>query len=214
MRAVVADDSALFRHGVVRVLQDGGVEVVAEAADADGLRRAVAEHRPDVAVVDIRMPPTQTDEGLVAAAELRRDHPKLGILVLSHYVESNHAVRLLTGDRGGIGYLLKDRVAGLDEFVDAVRRVAAGQSVVDPEVFAELLKRQRQTSVLDVLSPREREVLGLMAQGRSNQAISAALFLSGKTLERHVGTIFAKLGLPPTADDHRRVLAVLQFLRA
>ena len=210
---VVADDSVLFREGVVRLLQDRGFAVIGQAADASQLLVEVQRQAPDVIVTDIRMPPTNTNEGLVAAQRIRLDHPGVAVLVLSQYVETQHALRLLRDSPHHVGYLLKDRVADLDEFTDAVRRVAGGGSVIDPEVVAQLLGKRSEEHALVALSEREREILALMAEGRSNRAICARLFLSPKTVETHVGSIFTKLGLPPAADDHRRVLAVLTHLR-
>jgi DNA-binding NarL/FixJ family response regulator len=213
VRVVIADDSVLFREGLARLLEDAGIEVVARVGSAAELSDVVAERRPDLLVVDIRMPPTHTDEGLVAANQLRQEHPGLPILVLSHHVETNHAVRLLADGAGGIGYLLKDRVSDVSDFMDVLRRLASGGSVIDPEVVTRLIARRRVDDPLEALSQREREVLNLMAQGRSNKAICDQLVLSPKTLETHVGNIFTKLGLLPTPDDHRRVLAVLTCLR-
>ncbi|MFL5797623.1 MAG: response regulator [Actinomycetota bacterium] len=213
MRVALADDSVLFREGVARVLAERGIEVVAQSGDGDALLAAVAALRPDAAVVDIRMPPTFTVEGLTAAVRIRREHPSTGVVVLSQHVETRHVVELLGEDAGGVGYLLKDRVLDLDGFVDAVRRVAGGGSAIDPQVVARLVGRSPQQTRLERLTERERDVLALMAEGRSNQAISQRLFLSLRTVETHVAAIFAKLDLPPTADDHRRVLAVLEVLR-
>jgi DNA-binding NarL/FixJ family response regulator len=213
MRVVVADDSVLFREGLVRVLQAAGVQVVAQVGDGAALVAAVDTHRPDAAVVDIRMPPTHTNEGLVAALDLRASHPEVGVLVLSHHVESTHAARLLADDPRGVGYLLKDRVSDVDDFVEALRRIAAGGSVIDPEVVGRLLSRRREHDRLAALTAREREVLALMAEGRSNPAICQRLFLTAKTVETHVSRIFTKLDLPPDAADHRRVLAVIAYLR-
>ena len=212
MRVVIAEDSVLLREGLARVLADAGMDVVAQVGDADALRRAVSREQPDVAIVDVRMPPTQTDEGTRAAHELRGRYPDLGILVLSQIVEARHALTLFSERPEGLGYLLKDRVLEIDDFVDAVRRVAAGGTALDPEVVGQLLGRSRPRSGLEDLTPREREVLALMAEGRSNQAICAKLFLSPKTVERHVHNIFSKLGLLSDPDDHRRVLAVLAYL--
>jgi serine/threonine-protein kinase/serine/threonine-protein kinase PknK len=213
VRVILADDAALFREGVALVLERAGASVE-QAADAQALLRLAQRDPPDVAIVDIRMPPTHTTEGLVAAMELRRDLPQVGVLVLSQYVETRHAAKLI-GDRpDGVGYLLKERVADVDDFVAAVRRVAAGGTVIDSELVAELLGRPRKRGPLDELTHREREVLGLMAEGLSNQAICDRLVLSAKTIEAHVRAIFDKLGLPPSVDQHRRVLAVLTFLRS
>ncbi len=210
---LVADDSVLFREGVARVLQDRGFSVIGQAGDADELLQAVDRSAPDVVVTDIRMPPTNTNEGLVAAQRIRTDHPDVAVLVLSQYVETQHALRLLRDTPERVGYLLKDRVSDIDEFADAVRRIARGGSVIDPEVVAQLLGRRSEDHALEVLTDREREILALMAEGRSNQAICERLFLSPKTVETHVGSIFSKLGLLPAGDDHRRVLAVLAYLR-
>lgn len=213
MRIVIADDSVLLREGVARVLTENGFDVVAQVGDAEALKRAVRNERPDVAIVDVRMPPTQTDEGTQAAAEIRACHPEVGVLVLSQVVEARHALDLFRDSPEGFGYLLKDRVVELDEFLAAVRRVANGGTVVDPEVVGQLLGRRRDEDPLEELTPRELEVLGLMAEGRSNRAICEKLFLSPKTIETHVNSIFLKLGLLPATDDHRRVLAVLAYLR-
>jgi DNA-binding NarL/FixJ family response regulator/class 3 adenylate cyclase len=213
IRTVIADDSALFREGVARLLTDNDFLVVGQAADADELVEAVATAEPDVVVTDIRMPPSHTTEGLEAARRIREEHPSVGVLVLSQYVEARHAIRLFRETPEGVGYLLKDRVADIGEFVDAVRRVARGGSAIDPEVVGHLLKGHGQSSILDTLTDREREILALMAEGRSNEAICGRLFLSPKTVETHVGSIFSKLGLLPGTDDHRRVLAVLMYLR-
>jgi DNA-binding NarL/FixJ family response regulator len=214
MRIVIAEDSVLLRAGLTRLLVDEGEEVVATVGDADSLLDVVERHSPDLAVVDVRMPPTHTDDGLRAAIHVRSRWPDVGILVLSQYVEETYATELLASDTGGLGYLLKDRVADVSEFMDAVRRVGDGGTALDPEVVAQLLARTRRRDPLARLSPREREVLGLMAEGRSNAAISQTLFLSPKTVEANVGQIFRKLDLPPSPDDHRRVLAVLEHLRA
>jgi DNA-binding NarL/FixJ family response regulator len=212
VRVVLADDSVLFREGLARVLADCGLDVVGQAADAEGLLEAVRRELPDVAVTDVRMPPTNSNEGLLAAQRIRAEHPDVGVLVLSHYVETRQAIRLLRDAPARVGYLLKDRVSDLSEFTDAVRRIAAGGSVIDGEVVAQLLRR-RDDEALAKLTEREQDILELMAEGRSNAAISAKLYLSPKTVETHVGSIFAKLGLLPAADDHRRVLAVLTYLR-
>lgn len=213
MRLVIADDSVLLREGLVRLLDSLGFQVVGQAGDAAELDAAVDAEHPDVAIVDIRMPPTFTDEGMVAALELRARHTDLGVLVLSHHVETRHAVRLL-GDRpAGVGYLLKDRVTDIADFADAVVRVGSSGTVVDPEVIGALVGRRRQRDLLAGLTPRERDVLGLMAEGRSNQAICDRLVLGARTVESHVASIFTKLGLLPAPDDHRRVLAVITYLR-
>lgn len=213
MRVVVADDSVLLREGVARLLGDAGFDVVAQAGDADDLLRKVGAHRPDVAVVDVRMPPTNTDDGLRAALQIRAERPDTGVLVLSQYVEEAYAHELLTDPAGGVGYLLKDRVADIERFVDSVRRVGEGGSALDPEVVARLLGRRREDDPLDTITPREREVLTLMAEGRSNAAIAEALVVTERAVEKHVTSIFAKLDLPMTEDAHRRVMAVLAFLK-
>ena len=214
MRVVLADDAVLLREGVGRVLADAGFDVVGQAGDAAGLLRLVRRERPDAAVVDIRMPPTYTNEGLVAALEIRASSLDVGVLVLSQHVETSHAMQLLGDGEGGVGYLLKDRVSDVTEFVDAVRRVATGGSAIDPEVVAVLLGRRRAADPLAALSDREREVLALMAEGYSNQGICQRLYLSPKTVETHIGSIFSKLGLHPTDDEHRRVMAVLTHVRS
>ena len=212
MRVTVADDSALFRAGLIRLLKEAGITVAAEASDGVELLNLIAADKPDVVIVDIRMPPTLTDEGLTAAREIHRRWPDVGVLVLSTYVDTAFATELITRTQRSVGYLLKDRVQDTDELVDALGRLQKGGSVVDPEVVARLIGRRRTQSPIEQLSEREREILELMAQGRSNQAISARLYLSERTVESHVGTILAKLGLEPTADDHRRVMAVLLYL--
>ena len=213
VRVVLADDSVLLREGIARLLEDAGFDVVAQSGTADDLLRHVAMHRPDVAVVDIRMPPTQTDEGLRAAKTIREKHSDTGVLVLSQYVEPGYAMELLSDSAESVGYLLKDRVADVDEFAAAVRRVAEGGSALDPTVVSELVGRHRRDDPLAELSPREREVLELMAEGRSNQAIAERMFVTLRAVEKHVTSIFVKLRLPATAEDHRRVLAVLALLR-
>jgi len=214
MRVAVADDSALFREGLARLLEGSGFEVVGRAADGGQLLALVEAHRPDIVITDIRMPPDHATEGLVAAAQIRERHPDVAVLLLSQYVETTHALRLLENGAGRIGYLLKDRVSDVRDFTDAVRRVAAGGSAIDPEVVSQLLVRRRRRDLVSDLSDREREVLNLMAEGRSNVAIGASLHLSEKTVEGHVRSIFSKLNLEPAAEDHRRVLAVLTYLKA
>jgi DNA-binding NarL/FixJ family response regulator/class 3 adenylate cyclase len=213
VRVVLADDSVLLREGIARLLEDGGFEIAAQSGNAEDLLRHVAMHKPDVAVVDIRMPPTQTDEGLRAAKQIREQHPGVGVLVLSQFVEPAYAMDLLSESAEGVGYLLKDRVADIEEFAAAVRRVSEGGSALDPAVVAELVGRHRRDDPLGELSPREREVLELMAEGKSNQAIAERLFVTLRAVEKHVTSIFVKLRLPATAEDHRRVLAVLALLR-
>jgi DNA-binding NarL/FixJ family response regulator len=213
VRLILADDSVLLREGLARLLAEAGFEVVAQVGSADALLLAVDDHRPDVAIVDIRMPPTYIDEGLRAAEAIRAKHGSaIGILVLSQYVEPAFAFRVFGAGPGGVGYLLKDRVQDLADFVDSIRRIGAGASVMDPEVVAELVQA-RKVAPRDELTEREREVLELIAEGRSNQGICDRLFLAPKTVEAHISTIFSKLGLLPEADDHRRVLAVLAHLR-
>ncbi|MFI5040386.1 MAG: LuxR C-terminal-related transcriptional regulator [Acidimicrobiales bacterium] len=214
LRVVLADDSLLLREGVARLLTDAGFAVVGQAGTATELAELVREHRPDVAIVDIRMPPTYTDEGLRAAEAIRAAYgTAVGILVLSQYVETSFALRLVADGAGGVGYLLKDRIEDLEDFADAIRRIARGGSVIDPEVVAQLVRRRRVKAPIDDLTDREREVLALMAEGRSNQAISERLFLAPKTVEAHIANIYSKLELLPAPDDHRRVLAVLAHLR-
>jgi DNA-binding NarL/FixJ family response regulator len=218
MRIVIAEDSAVLRAGLIEILADRGHEVAAAVGDADALCAAVAEHRPDVTIVDVRMPPTHTDEGLRAAVALRRDYPGVGVLVFSQYIETSYAAELLgaesSGGAAGVGYLLKDRVVDVAEFVDALTRVAAGGTALDPEVVTQMLGASRRAGTLAGLTSREREVLGLMAEGRSNSAISGTLFISERAVEKHIGNIFSKLGLPPSDTDHRRVLAVLRYLES
>jgi DNA-binding NarL/FixJ family response regulator len=211
---VVADDSVLMREGIVRLLEEAGHEVVAQAGDADDLTRKVRAHKPDVAVIDIRMPPTNTDDGLRAALTLRSELPDTGVLVLSQYVEEGYAVDLLSEGGAGVGYLLKDRVGEVRLFTDAVERVAAGGSALDPEVVSHMLQRKRSDDPLEAITPREREVLVLMAEGRSNKAIAEQLVVTERAVEKHVTSIFGKLRLSASAEDHRRVLAVLAYLRA
>ena len=211
-RVVIAEDAALFRAGLTRLIDDHGHQVCAAVGDGDALLAAVAQHQPDVVVADIRMPPTHTDEGLRAAIEIRRRHPGAGVLVLSQYVETKYTARLLEGNAAGAGYLLKERVADVAEFVDAIERIAAGGTALDPEVVGQLLRASRRADGLAALTTRERHVLALMAEGRSNSGIAGALVVSGGTVEKHVASIFGKLGLPPGEGDNRRVLAVLRYL--
>ncbi|MGH3406951.1 MAG: response regulator transcription factor [Streptosporangiaceae bacterium] len=221
MRVVIAEDSAVLRAGLAEILADRGHVVAAAVGDAEALLAAVAEHRPDVTVVDVRMPPSHTDEGLRAAIAIRRDHPGVGVLVFSQYIETRYAADLLGagqagrgGRAAGVGYLLKDRVADVSEFVEALSRVAAGGTALDPEVVSQLLGASRRADGLGTLTAREREVLGLMAEGRSNSAIAGLLVVSERAVEKHVGNIFSKLGLAPSDADHRRVLAVLRYLES
>jgi DNA-binding NarL/FixJ family response regulator len=214
MRVVIADDSVLLREGIARLLEDAGFEVAGQADDADQLLLKVRSYSPEVAIVDIRMPPTHTDEGLRAAREIRATYPGTGVLVLSQYVEKEYALDLLAESAEGVGYLLKDRVADVTEFADAVRRVGEGGSALDPAVVSQLVGRSRKDDPLDRLTPREREVLELMAEGRSNHAIAERLVVTERAVEKHVTSIFGKLRLPADADDHRRVLAVLAYLRS
>jgi DNA-binding NarL/FixJ family response regulator/class 3 adenylate cyclase len=214
MRVVLAEDSVLLREGIARLLEDAGFEVVGQAGNADELLLKVRSYSPEVAIVDIRMPPTQTDEGLQAAREIRAKYPGTGVLVLSQYLETAYALELLSESAEGVGYLLKDRVADIDAFVAAVRRVGEGGSALDPAVVSQLVGRQRRDDPVSELTPREREVLELMAEGRSNQAIAEALVVTERAVEKHVTSIFAKLRLPASPDDHRRVLAVLTYLRS
>jgi DNA-binding NarL/FixJ family response regulator len=214
IRVAIADDAVLLREGVARILADQGFEIVGQYGTADALLAMVRQTAPDVAILDIRMPPSFTNEGLVAASTIIAEYQgKVGVLVLSQYVETEFALRIVNEGRGGVGYLLKDRVADVAEFGDSVKRVARGGSVVDPEVVSLLVNRRRAHGPLDELTEREREVLALMAEGRSNQAISERLFITPKTVEAHIASIFSKLELLPTGDDHRRVLAVLAYLR-
>jgi DNA-binding NarL/FixJ family response regulator len=214
IRVVIAEDNVLLREGLTRLLQESGFEVSGQAGDAEDLIRKVGAHRPDVAVVDVRMPPTHTDEGLRAARTIRAEHPGTAVLVLSQYVEEAYALELLSESTERTGYLLKDRVSDVDAFLDAVRRVAGGGSALDPEVVSLLLGRRRREDPLEPLTAREREVLALMAEGRSNAAIAEALVVTERAVEKHVTSIFSKLDLVPTVEDHRRVLAVLAYLKA
>ena len=213
MRVVLAEDSVLLREGIARILEEAGIEVAGQAGDADDLLRKVRAHKPDVAITDIRMPPSHTDEGLRAAHEIRAELPEIGVLVLSQYVEEGYALDLLADNAAGLGYLLKDRVGDVEAFLDAVQRVADGGSALDPEVVSQLMGRKRRDDPLDELTPREREVLGLMAEGRSNRAIAETLVVTERAVEKHVTSIFSKLDLANTPEDHRRVLAVLAYLR-
>lgn len=216
MRVVIAEDQVLLREGLVALLREHEIEVVAQAEDGEGLLRIVAGHKPDLAIVDVRLPPTFTDEGIRAATAARERHPGLGILILSQYVEPVYSQELLAGGEGGIGYLLKERVGDIPAFLDAVRRVAAGGTALDREVVAELVRARGsgEDGPLAALSPRELEVLSLMAEGRTNAAIAQAIVVTPGAVEKHISNIFSKLDLPATDDDHRRVLAVLIFLRA
>jgi DNA-binding NarL/FixJ family response regulator len=213
MRIVIAEDTVLLREGLAGLLEDAGHEVLARVGDGDSLRAVVAEHDPDLAIVDVRMPPTYEDEGMRAAVEIRQTHPETSVLVLSQHIESRHAVDLV-GSGGGFGYLLKDRVLDVDEFLDAAERVARGGSALDPEVVKHLLSPPSDDGVLEALTPREREVLGLMAEGKTNVGIAQQLWVTEKTVETHVSSILGKLGLSQAEDGHRRVLAVLAYLRA
>lgn len=214
MRVVIADDSVLLREGVAKLLQEAGLEVVGQSGTAEDLMLKVRSYAPDVAVIDIRMPPTHTDEGLRAAREIREKHPGVGVLVLSSHVEAGYALELLQDSAEGVGSLLKERVSDVQEFADAVRRVAEGGSALDPTVVSQLVGRHRRDDPLDELTPREREVLELIGEGRSNRAIAEKMVVTERAVEKHVTSIFAKLGLPASSDDHRRVLAVLALLHA
>jgi DNA-binding NarL/FixJ family response regulator len=214
IRVLVADDSVLLREGLVRLLEESGCEVVAQAGDADELLRKARAHKPTVAIVDVRMPPDNTDDGLRAALTIRSEQPETGVLVLSQYIEQQYAIELIGGAHEGIGYLLKERITDIGTLLDAVHRIADHGSVIDPQVVSQLLRRSRREDPLKELSDREREVLELMAQGRSNHAIATRLVISERAVEKHVTSIFSKLRLGPAEDDHRRVLAVLTFLRA
>jgi DNA-binding NarL/FixJ family response regulator len=212
VRIVIAEDLVLLREGISSLLGDAGHEVVAAVDDGDQLIAAVARQRPELAIVDVRLPPTQTDEGVRAALEVRRRDPATAILILSQYVEERYAAELLSGGSRGVGYLLKDRIGDVGEFLTALRRVAAGGTAIDPEVVSQLLARRRRGDVLDELTPREREVLALMAEGHTNSAIAERLVITNGAVEKHIGNVFLKLGLPPTDQQHRRVLAVLTYL--
>jgi DNA-binding NarL/FixJ family response regulator len=214
MRAVIAEDSVLMREGLSRLLSESGIDVVGQAGDGEDLLRKTRAHKPDVVVTDIRMPPTQTDEGLRAAQVIRDELPQTGVLVLSQYVEEGYVMELLGDSAAGVGYLLKDRVADVDRFVEAVQRVAEGGSALDPEVVSHMLGRRRRENPLDELTPREREVLSLMAEGYSNSAVAARLVVTERAVEKHVTNIFSKLGFTSEPDTHRRVLAVLAFVRS
>jgi DNA-binding NarL/FixJ family response regulator len=214
MRVILADDSVLLRAGLARLLVEAGFEIAGQAGDADELLALAERERPDAAIVDIRMPPTHTDEGLRAARELHRRYPAMGVLVLSQHVHPTYAAELLEGGARGLGYLLKDRVSNVSDLTESLQRVASGGCVLDPEVVAQLVARPRRGDPLTQLSDREREVLALMAEGRSNRAVGERLFITEHTVEKHIQAIFAKLELPSTADDHRRVLAVLTFLNS
>lgn len=214
LRTIVADDSVLLRDGIVRLLSDSGFDVIAAVGDGDALLDAVTEHEPDLCVVDVRMPPTHTDEGLRAAIEIRRRSPSIAVLVLSQYVEEHYAGELLAGDVAGVGYLLKDRVIDVEDFLVALRRVADGGSAVDAEVVSQILSRSQRSTELEHLTPREREVLGLMAEGLSNGAIASRLVVSAGAVEKHISNVFSKLGLQPEDGANRRVMAVLTYLRA
>ena len=213
MRVVIADDELLLREGMARLLAEVGIDVLATSGDVPGLLRSVALDRPDVAIIDIRMPPSHTDEGLVAAVQIRQEHPAVGVLLLSHHLDARYAMRVLEANPGGVGYLLKERVSDVMVLVDGLRRIADGECVVDPTIVSRLVAKRRTGAPLQRLTDREREVLALLAEGRSNQNIARSLALSPKTVERHVGHIFGKLDLDESEDDHRRVLAALAWLR-
>jgi DNA-binding NarL/FixJ family response regulator len=214
LRIVIAEDAAIMRDGLTQTLTRRGHEVVAAVGDAQTLRQAVDTHQPDVAVIDVRMPPTHTDEGLRAAQQIHRDHPRIGVLVFSQYIEAASAAELFAGAPAGVGYLLKDRVADVSEFIEAIATVARGGTVLDPDVVRQLLSASRQAAPLATLTPREREVLSLIAQGRSNTAIATTLVISPGVVEKHVASIFAKLGLPPSDHDNRRVIAAITYLES
>jgi DNA-binding NarL/FixJ family response regulator len=212
LRIVIAEDAAIMRDGLTQTLTRRGLDVVAAVGDAEALRQAVAEHLPDVAIIDVRMPPTHTDEGLRAARAIHREHPGVGVLVFSQYIETQSATELFAAAPAGVGYLLKDRVADVSEFIDAITRVARGGTVLDPEVVRQLLTASRRADTLGALTPRERDVLSLVGQGRSNAAIAAALFITPKVVEKHIANIFDKFGLAPDDNDNRRVIAALRYL--
>jgi DNA-binding NarL/FixJ family response regulator len=214
LRIVIAEDAAIMRDGLSQILTHRGHDVVAAVADAASLQHAVGELLPDVAVIDVRMPPAHTDEGLRAACAIRRDHPAVGVLVFSQYIETDAAAELLTGPAGGVGYLLKDRVADVSDFIDAIARVAQGGTVLDPDVVRQLLRASHRAASLATLTARERDVLALMAQGRSNAAIAGALTISAGVVEKHIASVFAKLGLAPSDNDNRRVIAVIKYLES
>jgi DNA-binding NarL/FixJ family response regulator len=214
LRVVIAEDSVLMREGIASLLEGAGFEIVGKSSTADDLLLKVRSYKPHVAIVDIRMPPNHTDEGLVAAKEIREQHPEVGVLVLSQYVEPSYAMELIADDAEGVGYLLKDRIPDVEEFRSSVRRVAEGGSALDPAIVTQLVGRRRSDDPVETLTPREREVLELMAEGRSNQSIAQKLVVTERAVEKHVTSIFGKLRLPATAEDHRRVLAVLAFLRS
>jgi DNA-binding NarL/FixJ family response regulator len=214
LRVVIAEDAAIMRDGLTQTLTRRGLDVVAAVADPDALLRAVTAFHPDVAIIDVRMPPTYTDEGLRAALTIRRDNPGTGVLVFSQYIETRSAAELIAGTSGGVGYLLKDRVAYVSDFIDAITRVADGGTVLDPEVVRNLVSTGRRAGALAALTPREREVLSLVAQGRSNTAIASAFTISPRVVEKHVASIFAKLGLAPSDNDNRRVLATIKYLES
>jgi len=214
LRIVIAEDAAIMRDGLTQTLTRRGHDVVAAVGDAAALLDAVASFKPDVAVIDVRMPPTHTDEGLRAARSIRSEHPGVGVLVFSQYVEARSAAELIAGAPGGVGYLLKDRVADVGEFIEAIRRVAHGGTVLDPEVISQMLGASRRADSLAALTPREREVLGLIAEGRSNTAIAEALVITGGVVEKHIASIFAKLGLAPSDTDNRRVIAAIKYLES
>jgi DNA-binding NarL/FixJ family response regulator len=214
LRVLVAEDSVLLREGLVRLLEEGGCEVVAQAGDAPDLLRKARAHKPDIAIIDVRMPPDNTDDGLRAALTIRGEQPQTGVLVLSQYIEEEYAIELIGESPDGVGYLLKERITDIGTLLDAVQRIAGRGSVIDPLVVSQLLRRHRQEDPLEELTEREREVLELMAEGRSNHAIAARMVVTERAVEKHVTSIFSKLGLPPAEDDHRRVLAVLAFLKA